>query len=309
MGDTAKRKEIMTDGDNLLRNILDNPEDDTVRLVYADWLQENGRPEYAEFIRVQIELVRGRDWKTQNGCGFHWCPRCLYSPDPRSMWQKTYGPDNTANTCRECFATRTRNNELWNAHSGEWFGSKSPAPLPGSLGWAVNEGEDGTHIRALFHNTKGRYVIRRGFVDEAQCSLLAMFGGYCRSCGGVGDDAGRAEQYTECSRCKGTGDLLGVAKELFARQPVSKVWLTDRAPYNGETPVVWLWLKYRDDMWEPQDYDYVQHLLPVDLWDALQDYDTTPDARVFAKRYASIEAARKALSQACVRLGRKLADS
>lgn len=32
----------MTDGDKLLRRILENPDDDTVRLVCADWLEENG---------------------------------------------------------------------------------------------------------------------------------------------------------------------------------------------------------------------------------------------------------------------------
>ncbi len=36
--------------------ILDQPDDDAVRLVYADWLDENGQSERAEFIRVQIEL-------------------------------------------------------------------------------------------------------------------------------------------------------------------------------------------------------------------------------------------------------------
>src|SRR5215468_4094431 len=36
--------------------ILANPLDDTPRLVYADWLQEHGEEERAEFIRVQIEL-------------------------------------------------------------------------------------------------------------------------------------------------------------------------------------------------------------------------------------------------------------
>jgi uncharacterized protein (TIGR02996 family) len=30
-----------------------DPGDDTPRLVYADWLQENGQPELAEFIRLQ----------------------------------------------------------------------------------------------------------------------------------------------------------------------------------------------------------------------------------------------------------------
>jgi uncharacterized protein (TIGR02996 family) len=34
-----------------------NPDDDTPRLVYADWLQENGEEERAEFIRVQCQLA------------------------------------------------------------------------------------------------------------------------------------------------------------------------------------------------------------------------------------------------------------
>jgi len=39
----------------LLRTICDSPDDDTPRLVYADWLQEHGQEERAEFIRAQIE--------------------------------------------------------------------------------------------------------------------------------------------------------------------------------------------------------------------------------------------------------------
>lgn len=42
----------------LLRAVADSPDDDTPRLVYADWLDENGDPARAEFIRVQIELAR-----------------------------------------------------------------------------------------------------------------------------------------------------------------------------------------------------------------------------------------------------------
>jgi uncharacterized protein (TIGR02996 family) len=35
------------------------PDDDTPRLVFADWLQENGDPDRAEFIRLQIAVARG----------------------------------------------------------------------------------------------------------------------------------------------------------------------------------------------------------------------------------------------------------
>lgn len=45
------------DGQGLLDAILDTPGDDVPRLVYADWLEDNGQPERAEFIRVQVELA------------------------------------------------------------------------------------------------------------------------------------------------------------------------------------------------------------------------------------------------------------
>ena len=48
----------MNDRHAFLRAIKDNPDDDTPRLVYADWLEEHGEPERAELIRVQIELPR-----------------------------------------------------------------------------------------------------------------------------------------------------------------------------------------------------------------------------------------------------------
>lgn len=48
----------MSDEPALLAAILAQPEEDTPRLVYADWLQEQGQEERAEFIRVQIRLTR-----------------------------------------------------------------------------------------------------------------------------------------------------------------------------------------------------------------------------------------------------------
>ena len=46
----------MNTGDVLLEEILGNPADDTPRLVYADWLMDNGREARGEFIRLQVEL-------------------------------------------------------------------------------------------------------------------------------------------------------------------------------------------------------------------------------------------------------------
>jgi uncharacterized protein (TIGR02996 family) len=47
----------LTDADHLLRAILENPDEDTPRLMYADEI-ELSDPERAEFIRVQCEIAR-----------------------------------------------------------------------------------------------------------------------------------------------------------------------------------------------------------------------------------------------------------
>src|SRR5262249_13326071 len=39
-------------------SILDNPDDDANRLVFADWLEESGQPDKAAFVRLEGELGR-----------------------------------------------------------------------------------------------------------------------------------------------------------------------------------------------------------------------------------------------------------
>jgi uncharacterized protein (TIGR02996 family) len=51
----------VSDRDAFLAAIHDAPDDDAPRLVFADWLEENGEPERAEFIRVQVEMRRERE--------------------------------------------------------------------------------------------------------------------------------------------------------------------------------------------------------------------------------------------------------
>jgi uncharacterized protein (TIGR02996 family) len=47
----------MTDHDTFLRAIIAEPDDDLPRLIFADFLDERGEGERAEFIRVQCELA------------------------------------------------------------------------------------------------------------------------------------------------------------------------------------------------------------------------------------------------------------
>jgi uncharacterized protein (TIGR02996 family) len=79
----------MSDENALLRAILDDPDDDAPRLIYADWLEEHGDPARAAFIRAQIALERlphddpGRGrlvqiertlWKAHRGVWKAWVP-------------------------------------------------------------------------------------------------------------------------------------------------------------------------------------------------------------------------------------------
>lgn len=47
----------MTEHESFLQAIIANPADDAPRLIYADWLEEHGNSNRAEFIRIQCELA------------------------------------------------------------------------------------------------------------------------------------------------------------------------------------------------------------------------------------------------------------
>jgi uncharacterized protein (TIGR02996 family) len=55
-GSPARKHSI--DQQALLRAVATEPDDDTARLVYADWLGDNGQPERGEFVRLQCEHAR-----------------------------------------------------------------------------------------------------------------------------------------------------------------------------------------------------------------------------------------------------------
>src|SRR5438874_2614414 len=50
----------MSNANDLFDAIVKNPDDDAPRFAYADWLAQNGDPDRAEFIRLQIALENAR---------------------------------------------------------------------------------------------------------------------------------------------------------------------------------------------------------------------------------------------------------
>src|SRR5262245_22622152 len=53
----ARRGAAMTQEEALLQAVIDSPDDDAPRLIYADWLEERGDPR-CEFIRLQCALAK-----------------------------------------------------------------------------------------------------------------------------------------------------------------------------------------------------------------------------------------------------------
>ncbi|MFO0929962.1 MAG: TIGR02996 domain-containing protein [Gemmataceae bacterium] len=49
---------MLTHEDAFLASIVEHPDDDAPRLIFADWLDDHGNADRAEFIRVQVESAR-----------------------------------------------------------------------------------------------------------------------------------------------------------------------------------------------------------------------------------------------------------
>lgn len=118
-------------GEQLLAAICAEPNDDGLRLIYADWLDDTGDADRAEFIRVQLQLA------TLAGMG--------RAPEPEWIDPLV-----------------SRELELW-VHSPEWF-----APLKDVLR-LVQIGDDHPDEMTVlnFSIDGGTYaVVRRGFASE-----------------------------------------------------------------------------------------------------------------------------------------------
>ncbi len=203
----------MTTCDNLLQAILDDPEDLGARLVYADWLEEQGQGERAEFIRVQLRLAELRD----QGC--HEGETC-----------------NVTGICAEC--NRDVEAEPLRRRERELFANSGPLwwnPLPGS--YRATESADISITTA----EGWKYLVRRGFVEEVHCRLEDWVGGECRrkTCHS-GTVMTNALGTRRCKYCRGTGRIPGHGAAIMKCQPVTKV-ATEKKPYHNSM-YDWVWL-------------------------------------------------------------------
>lgn len=123
----------------LVRAILEQPEDDAVRLAFADWLQEHGDESRAEFIRVQI-----------------------------AMSGTTVGPDGTGDS-GERYKLVRRESDLCSGHGYAW--------ADGLLGpnWKIAGQRklppvvEVNYYKAARSTGRFRLVFGRGFIEQLTC--------------------------------------------------------------------------------------------------------------------------------------------
>jgi uncharacterized protein (TIGR02996 family) len=123
-----------------LAAIIASPDDDLPRLVYADWLDENGDPARAEFIRVQCELA---------GLGLEWVSATTRVPRRGDT-----------DRSERVNALLRRHHELWHVH---WPGWRAELPkCPGTIlrfsrgfaGWA-----DVTHTGGIMKDGQRLFAV------------------------------------------------------------------------------------------------------------------------------------------------------
>jgi uncharacterized protein (TIGR02996 family) len=133
----------MTDRAALLAAVLAAPDDDAPRLIYADWLTENGQPERGELIRVQRELAR---------LGDNWID---FAVGPHAADYPEFEDERDWLAVTDRLAGRER--ELLQRHDNEW---KIWCP------YTARGGIDGREIEC--HHSPAGQVFRRGFVETVE---------------------------------------------------------------------------------------------------------------------------------------------
>lgn len=199
----------------------------------------DGRAEYAEFVRVQVELARMRS------C----CPIC----NPETGHRRDCVNGDRGDELRR------RETALLSAHFGDWF------DLSGWC-WTTETG--------LGVNSQGglTMIVARGFPAVARLSLAALVGDRCR-CGMRPERAaafGVPEFASGCPACSGTGRTPGLAAALGRVVGLTAVVPVDVEPWTNDHLDLdegFRW--WRASAWEGEGTDQAGNL-PDEIYDMIQ---------------------------------------
>jgi uncharacterized protein (TIGR02996 family) len=242
----------MTERDALYRAIITAPDDDTPRLVFADYLDENGEPDRASFIRVQVELPDAKRMVSCPKCESMWVRQPMSSCPDLSRCSKcnyTHGPfwADVLQWSHDYKRLTERERDLFNAHGAKWFGAN-----------AVLEHPVGRLLEALEFFGQWRIVPARGFPAHWYGPWEQWVGGgECHRCDGIGgisrheyDAASGDMERTGVDQCpaKCADGRIPGACETLAWRPTWEMECQGKASHVGgywrcaECGEIWDWM-------------------------------------------------------------------
>lgn len=217
--------------DAFLRAIIAEPDDDSLRLVYADFLEEQGDVARAEFIRTQLRI------DALLAHVEHWARTPSNQPGGT---REDGGPAGAA--LAEAQELQQRESALLYQHKTAWLAPWQDGDWHG----ITNHGGPRLTLHLKPEWTDVDVVFRRGFIDEVRCTLAEWYGGDCgngcqqlirptssRRQWMVYDSACPDSRWSVCPVCCGTGRIAGVGPTVVACQPVTKVVVTDAAIHQS----------------------------------------------------------------------------
>ncbi len=234
-----------------LQAIIEEPQDDPIRLIAADWLDENGQPERAEFIRVQCGIA-----ELEKEC---WCGGCVKK---RGGGQHTNGPCAVdqeriilpSGRSTQAFLRR-RERELLALHGAEWV--RPIAEILGLTRW----GNAGITCGPNDPQQDTNWTFRRGFICAVTCTLAGWCGKECPHCHGEGH-RGRRLPNAPCPVCHGGGRIGVHGPALVEASPLERMRMTDRRPWNAGNHR-WGWTN------DAADFPAVPWYLPAEIFNRL----------------------------------------
>ncbi len=271
----------------LLMAVCERTEDDLPRLVMADWLDERGDVERAEFVRVQCEKAKAEE-----------AGNIPYDP-----YEGHTCFEDPCEVCRvggRYTKLESRERELFEQFKCNWFGGDF---------WAIHY-LDRDDMNGTYPDLAAS-VVTRGFISSIQIRLGDFSkSSLCSECGGDGrhlyetrsDGTKNYSDSVQCRECEGHGSFCAFARELFQNNPITEVSFIGLEPVQILT--TWNWFRGHPENESP-------YRLPPILYDALRSGRCQMDSMdVPAMEYDSREAAMTDLKNAmpvAVEWGRSLA--
>ncbi len=270
-----------TDHDRFLRCIIDRPDEDGPRLVYADWLEEDGDSDFAEFIRVSIELagigshntwstlgdsVTPRDPFQKPLCECVWCSLSRRSAALLAIHSRTWAEPVTRllPKCPACRGTR----------DSRYAGTATFNDLPCGV------------CKATGHDPAYSIAFDRGFAYPIG-PLAGLWGETCERCYGTGH-ASLTRMETDCADCI-KGHRPGILDAICRIAPLTTCGVGDRDSSFGRHNTFGWWNNGEND--EPDD-------IPRAIWDKLTGFESNSYAT--CKLYSTAALAQSALVTALI---------